>query len=224
MRTLWNDDWRFAKLPLGSDYPAFQAAEKTSVILPHDFLIGNTDDLYESCDGWYAKTLPGREEYADQCLFLDFDGVYMDADVLLNGQVIHTHRYGYTAFRVELTGRLNAGENEIALGAAVILSTVDESGPREFSAEITRIAKGISSFLSMSAAGFTAFRSLSLPMMMATFFIASSQIPNIFPKACTAITVITMIIAEPTPAALLASVVRFSRSLPPSVNAGIIDQ
>ena len=32
MRTLWNDDWRFAKLPLGSDYPAFQAAEKTSVI------------------------------------------------------------------------------------------------------------------------------------------------------------------------------------------------
>ena len=115
MRTLWNDDWRFAKLPLGSDYPAFQAAEKTSVILPHDFLIGNTDDLYESCDGWYAKTLPGREEYADQCLFLDFDGVYMDADVLLNGQVIRTHRYGYTAFRVELTGRLNAGENEIAV-------------------------------------------------------------------------------------------------------------
>ena len=35
-----------------------------------------------------------------------------------------------------------AGENEIALGAAVILSTVDESGPREFSAEITRIARG----------------------------------------------------------------------------------
>ena len=36
----------------------------------------------------------------------------MDADVLLNGDVICTHRYGYTAFRVELPA---GGENEIAV-------------------------------------------------------------------------------------------------------------
>ena len=39
----------------------------------------------------------------------------MDADVLLNGQVILTHRYGYTAFRAELTGKLREDENEIAV-------------------------------------------------------------------------------------------------------------
>ena len=82
-------------LPLGSDYAAMARADKRDVILPHDFLIENTDDLYESCDGWYVKRLEWREEYAGQRVFLDFDGVYMDADILLDGQAIMTHRYGY---------------------------------------------------------------------------------------------------------------------------------
>ena len=115
MRTLWNDGWQFAKLPFGSDYAAFRASEKTPVILPHDFLIENAEDLYETCDGWYAKRLDWRDEYAGKRVFLDFDGVYMDADLLLNGQAVMTHRYGYTAFRVDLTDRLQQGENEIAV-------------------------------------------------------------------------------------------------------------
>lgn len=115
MRTLWNDGWQFAKLPLGSDYAGMQAAPKQPVLLPHDWLIADADHLYENGDGWYIKALPWRAEYADQRLYLSFDGVYMDADVLVNGQVIRTHRYGYTAFRVELTGHLAAGENEIAV-------------------------------------------------------------------------------------------------------------
>ena len=115
MRTLWNDGWRFVLLPLGSDYGQMRAAETRPVILPHDWLIENADDLYQNGDGWYLKQLAWQPEYAGKRVFLDFDGVYMDADVLLNGQVIFTHRYGYTAFRVELTGRLREGENEIAV-------------------------------------------------------------------------------------------------------------
>ena len=115
MHTLWNDGWQFAKLPLGSGYDDMQAAEKQPVILPHDWLIQNTDALYEDGDGWYIKPLAWQPEWRDQCVQLDFDGVYMDADVLLNGDVICTHHYGYTAFRVDLTGRLRAGENEIAV-------------------------------------------------------------------------------------------------------------
>ena len=44
------------------------------------------------------------------------------------------------------------------------------------------------------------------------------------PRACTHIMVITVIMADPTPAQERASVVRPSRSVPPSVKAGIIDQ
>ena len=112
MRKRWNDGWKFVKLPLGSDYARMKENRLMPVTLPHDWLIAQTEDLYESGDGWYGKTFANPEA---EVTLLDFDGVYMDADVLLNGEVIFTHRYGYTPFFVELTGRLAAGENEIAV-------------------------------------------------------------------------------------------------------------
>ncbi len=113
MRKLWNKDWLFVNLPLGSKYEEMKAAALRPVTLPHDWLIENTDDLYASGDGWYMKTL--RNEGLDACVLLDFDGVYMDADVLLNGQILCTHRYGYTPFFVDLSGKLKPGDNEIAV-------------------------------------------------------------------------------------------------------------
>ncbi len=113
MRGLWNENWFFCKLPLGSNYQDMKAASLRPVTLPHDWLIENADDLYESGDGWYVKTL--RNEGLDACTLLDFDGVYMDADVMLNGEIVLTHRYGYTPFFVDLTGRLKPGDNEIAV-------------------------------------------------------------------------------------------------------------
>ena len=113
MRRLWNEDWMFVNLPLGSTYEDMKKAALCPATLPHDWLIGNTDDLYASGDGWYVKTL--KNEALDECVLLDFDGVYMDADVLLNGEVICTHRYGYTPFFADLTGKLKKGENEIAV-------------------------------------------------------------------------------------------------------------
>lgn len=113
MYRIWNENWAFANLSLGSGYSDMKRAALCPVTLPHDWLIGNTDDLYASGDGWYVKTL--KNEGLDDCVLLDFDGVYMDADVLLNGEVVCTHRYGYTPFFVDLTGKLLPGENEIAV-------------------------------------------------------------------------------------------------------------
>ncbi len=115
MHALWNTEWQFTKLPFDSTYAQMRAAEKREVTLPHDFLIENAGDLYETCDGWYVKTLTRDPAWAGMNVSLDFDGVYMDADILLNGGVILTHRYGYTAFRADLTGKLNPGDNEIAV-------------------------------------------------------------------------------------------------------------
>ena len=115
MRERWNDGWTFAKLPFGSTYGQMIKAEKKAVLLPHDFLIGNTEDLYETCDGWYVKALKVPEAWADRRLYLVFDGVYMDADILLDGQVIRTHRYGYTAFRTELTKHAGPGDHEVCV-------------------------------------------------------------------------------------------------------------
>ena len=104
MERLLNDGWSFRKGLDGS---------WAAVDLPHDFLIHQAENLYESCDGWYRRALNVPEAWLGKCVILRFDGVYMDCDVMLNGEVVCTHHYGYTAFDAPLTGRLRAGENEL---------------------------------------------------------------------------------------------------------------
>ena len=76
MRTLWNDGWRFVKLPPDSAYADLRTAEPRPVLLPHDWLIADADDLYQDGDGWYVNTLTARPDWADKRVFLCFDGVY----------------------------------------------------------------------------------------------------------------------------------------------------
>ena len=115
MKLLWNEGWRFAKLPSGSTFGQLQEAETAPVMLPHDMLIGNEEDLYESADGWYLHDLEADRTMCGKCVLLCFDGVYMDADVLLDGRPVFTHRYGYTAFQVDLTPFLTPGSHQIAV-------------------------------------------------------------------------------------------------------------
>ena len=109
MERLLCDGWRFAKLPC--DVPPTADTRWEDVDLPHDFLIAQADDLYESCDGWYRRSLDVPRDALTQAWSLRFDGVYMDCDVFVNGAIARTHRYGYTAFDVDLNAHLRAGQN-----------------------------------------------------------------------------------------------------------------
>ena len=112
VKKLLNDGWDFLKLPNGSTREeAEMSQEWKAVDLPHDWLISRHRDLYESADAWYRRRLC-FEEKPEACL-LYFDGVYMDCDVLLNGEKICSHAYGYTAFTADLTGKLKDGENTV---------------------------------------------------------------------------------------------------------------
>lgn len=110
---LLNDGWFFLKLPSGSTAEqASGSAEWGEVQLPHDWLIWQAENLYESADAWYRRELRfSRPE--DSVVLLRFDGVYMDCEILLNGSVVYSHPYGYTAFDVNLTDGLKEGTNEI---------------------------------------------------------------------------------------------------------------
>ena len=120
MQRLLNDGWQFVKRPFGStlgevlDLP--EAAWRR-VDLPHDWLIGQASDLYETSDGWYRRALAVPPEQADRAWLLNFDGVYMDCEVWLNGAVVAEHRYGYTAFEADLTGKVRPGENALMVRA-----------------------------------------------------------------------------------------------------------
>ncbi len=112
MKKLLNNGWEFLKLSPGSTMEEARSAGRwEKVDIPHDWLIWQHRDLYESADAWYRRILCIPE--LPECCLLVFDGVYMDCDVLLNGVKICSHAYGYTAFQADLTGKLLQGENEI---------------------------------------------------------------------------------------------------------------
>ena len=110
MKTLINDQWFFVKLPPDTTAEEADRAEYQPVDLPHDWLIWQENDLYESADVWYRRTIQLPEDH-DPVVMVRFDGVYMDCDVLLNDELICTHAYGYTAFDADLTGRVKPGKN-----------------------------------------------------------------------------------------------------------------
>ena len=113
MHTLLNDRWEFVKLHIDSTVEEARNAEWKPVDLPHDWLIAQTEDLYETADAWYRRSLFIAHSNDGNCRRLRFDGVYMDCDVLVNETRVCSHAYGYTAFDADLTDCLHDGENEI---------------------------------------------------------------------------------------------------------------
>ena len=66
--------------------------------------------------GWYRKRFSAAALPADGHVEVVFDGVYMNSDVWLNGQLLGHHPYGYTAFAYDLTpGICRDGENVLAV-------------------------------------------------------------------------------------------------------------
>ena len=65
--------------------------------------------------GWYRKhfNLTTIDKY--QQFWIEFDGVYMNSDVWINGEHLGRHAYGYTSFYYDLTSFIKKGENVIAV-------------------------------------------------------------------------------------------------------------
>ena len=64
--------------------------------------------------GWYRKSFTIKEADKDKIAYLQFDGVYMNSDVWLNGKHLGFHPYGYTPFYYNITSFLNpAGQPNV---------------------------------------------------------------------------------------------------------------
>ncbi len=69
--------------------------------------------------GWYRKKFTTGKEEQNKLISIHFDGVYMNADVWLNGQHLGNHPYGYTPFYYDLTPYLNPSGQENVLAVRV---------------------------------------------------------------------------------------------------------
>lgn len=113
MKQLFNDNWYFAKYPLGTPLTVIQSSSCWQpVALPHDWLIYNTRDLYENSIGCYQKVFTVPSLNGNRISLL-FEGVYMNTTLYINGKQAGKWMYGYTSFLFDITDFVHEGENTI---------------------------------------------------------------------------------------------------------------
>ncbi|WP_206598686.1 glycoside hydrolase family 2 TIM barrel-domain containing protein [Rufibacter ruber] len=120
-------DWRFHLGDVSAaKEKAFDDRQWRKVDVPHDFSIEQDFDLNHPSGwsgaylpggiGWYRKTFDWKPA-KDQKVFVQFDGVYMNSDVWVNGHHLGKRPYGYISFQYDLSPYLVNGQNVIAVRA-----------------------------------------------------------------------------------------------------------
>jgi beta-galactosidase len=120
----FDSGWKFFPGdPANAQSPAFDDAAWRSVTLPHDWSIegqpdpknpsGGAEGFFPTGVGWYRRGFDSPQDWSGQRVTVEFEGVYMNATVWLNGQKLGTHPYGYTSFFYDLTPYLKPGARNV---------------------------------------------------------------------------------------------------------------
>ena len=130
----FNGNWKFF---LGdtatASRPDFDDSHWRTLDLPHDWSIegcpeadnpsGNDGGYYPTGIGWYRKTFDFAPDSRCPETTLYFEGIYMNAEVFVNGHNLGIRPYGYSTFYHDVTPYLKAGKNVVAV-------RVDNSGQK----------------------------------------------------------------------------------------------
>lgn len=126
-------DWRFHLGDIaGAQEPSFDDAGWRRLDLPHDWSIegvfsdtnpaGAGGGALPGGIGWYRKTFFLAATDTGRLVFIEFDGVYRNSEVWVNGHSLGLRPYGYSSFQYALTPYLRAGR-----AANVVAVRVDNS-------------------------------------------------------------------------------------------------
>lgn len=126
-KQLFNSDWKFALGDASENSKTnFNDSSWRKLSLPHDWSIEGKSEKNNPSEGdggfypmgkaWYRKIFTLPAAWADQKISIYFEGVYMNAEVFINGKSVGFQPYGYTSFEYDLTPHLNFGQqNTIAV-------------------------------------------------------------------------------------------------------------
>jgi beta-galactosidase len=121
--------WKFSRGDFpGAQMPEFSDSGWRALDLPHDWSIEGPFDEKESSSfcgaylptgiGWYRKRFHLPDSYKDKKLTIEFDGVYQNSEVWINGQWLGKRPYGYVPFFYDFTPYISFGkENVVAVKA-----------------------------------------------------------------------------------------------------------
>jgi len=128
----FNQNWHF-KLNANAKEAIKDEADITSwkkLDLPHDWSIHfdfdhdspaqNEGGQLNGGDAWYRKPLKLDEKDLDKNVRLTFDGVYMDSQVYVNGQLVGHYPNGYNQFSYDITNYLHKDGRENIIAIHVI--------------------------------------------------------------------------------------------------------
>lgn len=128
-----DNDWTFhLGGAQGAELNSFDDSKWRKIDLPHDWSIEdlkgtnspfNVDAISQANGGfttggtgWYRKIFSISPQEKNKKIHLQFDGVYMNATVWVNGRQLGIHPYGYTGFEYDITELLKTGgENMVAV-------------------------------------------------------------------------------------------------------------
>ncbi len=117
-----------------------EAGEGLPCTIPHDAMLGEkrsglsaggiNTGWYEGYDYKYTKRFTPDGALAAGTAILEFEGVYHNAEIWLDGEKLAFRPYGYTNFYVDLTGKLTAGRESVL---EVIARNADQPNSRWYS-------------------------------------------------------------------------------------------
>ena len=124
---LFDSDWRFhLGGALSAEKPTFDDSKWRAIDLPHDWSIENlsgTDSPFNpdaisqvnggfttGGTGWYRKSFVLSEGQSAKRIVIQFDGVYMNPEIWINGVSLGSHPYGYTSFWYDITEHIKFGK------------------------------------------------------------------------------------------------------------------
>ena len=119
VQTTYNDSaWRQLNLP--HDW-VVELPFNTNADMSHGYKAGFSGSTSTNTIAWYRHTFTLPSNYAGQAIWLEFDGVYRNCLVWLNGHILGRNVSGYSSFYFDATQYANPG------GTNVLVVRVDAS-------------------------------------------------------------------------------------------------
>lgn len=119
-------DWRFHRGDVtGAEAASFNDTDWRKLNVPHDWSIegenlqdnpgGGSIGYFPTGMGWYRKTFDVKGFNKKKRYTIEFDGIYMNSTVWINGHELGTWPFGYSSFSYDLTPYLRKSKNVLTV-------------------------------------------------------------------------------------------------------------
>lgn len=128
--SLFTSGWQFHLGDIDDGHlPELDDSEWRTLNIPHDWSIegefsqdhpaGVGGGALPGGVGWYRKSFTVPESDSGKVISIEFDGIYRNSEVWINGEYLGKRPNGYISFRYDLSSHLNFGEQKNTISVRI---------------------------------------------------------------------------------------------------------